>query len=45
MSYLNKSLDSYFEKQGNITHLYRLMIEPVLHPKDQKDSMDMMLEM
>ena len=45
MKYLIKSLDSYFEKQGNINHLYRLMREPVLHPKNQRDAMDMMLHM
>lgn len=45
MKYLTDSLCKYFDKQGNINHLYNLMREPVLHPKEQKDSMDMMLHM
>lgn len=45
MRYLVESLEKYFGEQGNIGHLYRLMREPVLHPRDQQDSMDLMLMM
>ena len=45
MRYLEDSLEKYFSEQGNIGHLYRLMREPVLHPRDQQDSMDLMLMM
>ena len=39
---MKSSLDKYFNKQANISHLYRLMREPILHPTEQKDSMDLM---
>ena len=43
MNYLKQSLDKYFNAQGNISHLYKLMSEPILHASEQKDSMDLML--
>ena len=45
MKYLTTSLDKYFNAQGNINHLYRLMKEPVLHQSDQNDSMDLIYMM
>ena len=45
MNYLKDSLDNYFNDQGNINHLYRLMREPILHMSEQQDSMDLMLKM
>jgi len=45
MTYLKQSLDNYFNAQGNISHLYRLLREPILHAKEQRDSMDMMFDM
>lgn len=45
MTYLKTSLDKYFNAQGNISHLYKLLREPILHSKEQKDSMDMMFLM
>jgi hypothetical protein len=33
-NYLKSSLDKYFNKQANISHLYRLMREPILHPTE-----------
>lgn len=45
MSYLKKCLNNYLNSQGNISHLYRLMREPILHPKEQQDSMDLILKM
>ena len=40
-----KSLENYLNEQQNISHLYRLMREPVLHPTERLDSMDLMLIM
>lgn len=45
MNYIKESLDRYFNLQGNINHLYRLMREPILHVSQQQDSMDLMLLM
>lgn len=45
MKYLKESMDKYFLSQGNISHLYKLMKEPILHESEQKDSMDLILMM
>ena len=44
-AYILKSLEQYLNEQQNISHLYRLMREPVLHPTERLDSMDLMLIM
>lgn len=41
MKYLKTSLDKYFNSQGNINHLYKLMKEPILSINTQQDSMDL----
>ena len=45
MKYIKESLDKYFNSQGNISHLYKLMKEPILNINDQKDSMDLLFTM
>jgi len=45
MNYLKSSLDKYFNSQQNISHLYKLMKEPLLHPSEQQDSMDLLFQM
>jgi hypothetical protein len=44
-NYLISSLSIYFEKQNNILTLYKMMIEPILHMTERKDSLDVMYEM
>lgn len=43
--YLLASLCRYFEKQNNIITLQKLMLEPILHMQEKKDSLDIMYEM
>lgn len=46
MTYLTKSLDRYFHKSNvNVNHIYKLMKEPILNQREQKDSMDLILMM
>ena len=44
-TYLINSLQLYFEKQNNILTIYKLMLEPILHMSERKDSLDVMYEM
>jgi len=43
--YLENSLSNYFEKQNNILTLNKMMLEPILHMTEKKDSLDVMYEM
>jgi len=44
-AYIQKSLESYLERQQHISQLYRYMREPIFHMTERKDSLDIMLEM